>query len=84
MYGYSLERKDRLRWRAGGVACYARNDISYERLGSLEVLELEVIWIKITPKKLPRKVSCILVACVFYTQHTDYSQMRYHLIMTVY
>ena len=64
LYGYSLERKDRLRWRAGGVACYVRNDVSYERLGSLEVLELEVIWIKITAKKFPRKVSCILVACV--------------------
>ena len=53
------------------------------RLDSLEVPELEVIWIKIMPKKLPRKVSCILVACVYYTQHTDYSQMRYHLIMGI-
>ena len=55
----------------------------YKRLDSLEVPELEVIWIKIMPKKLPRKVSCILVACVYYTQHTDYSQMRYHLIMGI-
>ena len=33
--------------------------------------------------KLPRKVSCILVACVYYTQHTDYSQMRHNLIMGI-
>ena len=35
------------------------------------------------PTKLPRKVSCILVACVYYTQHTGFSQMRYHLIMGI-
>ena len=35
-----------------------------KRLDSLEVPGLEVIWIKIMPKKLPRKCSCILVACV--------------------
>ena len=83
LYGYNLERKDRTYGRAGRVACYVRNDVLYKRLDSLEVPELEVIWIKIMPKKLPRKVSCILVACVYYTQHTDYSQMRYHLIMGI-
>ena len=81
LYGYNLERKDRTHGRAGGVACYVRNDVLYKRLDSLEVPELEVIWIKIKPTQLPRKVSCILVACVYYTHHTDYSQMRYHLIM---
>ena len=64
LYGYNLERKDITHGRAGGVACYVKNDVLYKRLDSLEVPELEVIWIKIMPKKLPRKVSCILVACV--------------------
>ena len=61
-------RKDRTHGRAGGVACYGpiRNDVSYKRLDSSEVPELEVIWIKIMPKKLPRKFSCILVACAAY------------------
>ena len=35
------------------------------------------------PTKMPRKVSCILVARIYYTQHNDYSQMRYHLIMGI-
>ena len=83
MYGYNLERKDRTHGRAGGVACYVKNDVLYKRLDSLEVPELEVIWIKIMPNKLPRKVSCTLVACVYYTQHTDFSQMRYHLSMGI-
>ena len=67
LYGYNLERKDRTHGRAGGVACYVRKYVLYKRLDSLEVPELEVIWIKIMPKKWPRKVSCILVACVYYT-----------------
>ena len=83
LYGYNLERKDRTHCHAGGVACYVRNDVVYKRLDSLEVPELEVIWIKIMPTKLPRKFSCILVACVYYTQHTAYSQIRYHLIMGI-
>ena len=83
LHGYNLERKDGTHGRAGGVACYVRNDVLYKRLDSLEVPELEVIWIKIMPNKLPRKCSRILVACVYYTQHTDYLQMRYHLIMGI-
>ena len=45
LYGYNLERKDRIHCRAGGVACYVRNDVLYKRLDSLEVPELEDIWI---------------------------------------
>ena len=62
--------------RAGGVACYVRNDVLYKRLDSLEVSELEVIWIKITPKKMPRKVSCILVACVYYNNNNAFISYR--------
>ena len=51
MYGVNLERKDRMHGRAGHAACYVRNDALYRKLDSLEVPELEVIWIKITPKK---------------------------------
>ena len=37
----------------------------YKRLSNLEEKELEVIWLKIMPKKVPRKLSCILL------QHSD-------------
>ena len=54
-----------------------------KRLDSLEDDELEVIWMKIMPKKLPRRFSCILLACLYYTQHTDLLQMRNHIIMCI-
>ena len=72
VHGYSLERKDRNNGRRGGVACYVRNDVFYKRLDSLEDDELEVIWMKIMPKKLPRRFSCILLACLCYTQHSGF------------
>ena len=51
LYGFKLERKDRIHGHAGGgVACYVRNDVLYKRFDSLEVSELEVILIKITQK----------------------------------
>ena len=38
---------------AWDLACYARNEVLYNRLDRLQVPEREVIWIKITPNKLP-------------------------------
>ena len=57
LYGFNLERKDRKNGRARGVACYLRTDILYSRLCAYEDDELEVIWIKVMPKRLPRTIS---------------------------
>ena len=62
--GFCLERKDRDNRRGGGVACYIRNDIEYNRLRELEDDMLEVLWIKVMPRRLPRKFSCIIVGCL--------------------
>ena len=78
--GFCLERKDRDHRRGGGVARYIRNDIEYNRLRELEDDMLEVLWIKVMPRRLPRKFSCILVGCLYYTQQTDFLQMREHVI----
>ena len=57
--GFCLERKDRDHRRGGGVglACYIRNDIEYNRLRELEDDVLEVLWIKVMPRRLTRHVS---------------------------
>ena len=70
--GFSVERKDKCDGRTGGgIACYIRNNIMYERLSNLEEKELEGMWLKIMPKKLSRKCSCILIACIYFTQMTE-------------
>ena len=35
------------------------------------------------PTRLPRTVSCILIACIYYTQQTDYLKMREHIITSI-
>ena len=35
------------------------------------------------PKKTPRKFSCILVACLYYTPKTEYLKIRDHLITNI-
>ena len=71
--GISVERKHRCDGRTGGgVACYTRNSFMYKILSNLEENELEVIWLKIMPKQLPRKCSCILIACIYFIQMTEY------------
>ena len=72
---FCLERKDRGHGRADGVACYIRNGLMYKRLNDMEVHDLEVMWM---PKKTPRKFSCILVACLYYTPKTEYLKIRDH------
>ena len=42
---------------------------------------LKVIWIKVMPKRLPKKFSCIFVRCLYYTHQTDCLQMREHVIL---
>ena len=49
----------------------------------MEVDDLEVMWIKVMPKKTPRKLSCILVACLYYTPKTEYLKIRDHLITSI-
>ena len=66
LHGFNLERKDRKNGRAGGVACYLRTDLLYIRLIAYEDDELEVVWIKVMPKRLPRTVSCILIMYILH------------------
>ena len=45
--GYDLVRKDRESGEYGGVLCYIRSDIKYQRRWDLEIAGLEAIWIEI-------------------------------------
>ena len=42
-----------------------------------------MVWIKVKPTRLPRKFSCILVGCLYYTQQTYFLIMRDHIIMSI-
>ena len=44
---YSLVRKDRESGQEGGVCCYIRNDINWQRRTDLEIDGIECLWIEI-------------------------------------
>ena len=78
--GFYCERKDRANRRAGGVACYVKNDVLCTRIVELEDQSFEVLWLKLMPKKLPRAFSCIILACMYHPPGANSAAMRDHVI----
>ena len=62
--GFGCERKGRVERGGGGVACYVAETMVYDRLHDIEDDEHKVLWIRLKPKKLQRKYSCIILACM--------------------
>jgi hypothetical protein len=73
--GFSCERKDRVDKGGGGIVSYVRNDVLYDRLDYLENDSFEVVWINIHPKRLPRRFSCVVVACLCHVPDADNTSM---------
>ena len=40
---------------SGGVVCYVAENMVYDRLHDIEDDEHDVLWIRLKPKKIPRK-----------------------------
>ena len=58
--GYTIIRKDCKKGTYGGVLCYIRNDISFQRRLDLEKPELEAIWIELfIPKSKSLLISVV-------------------------
>ena len=54
-----------------------------ERLHYIEDDEHEVLWIKLKPKKLQRKYSCIIIACIYHPPGVDNGSLREYLITSL-
>lgn len=65
--GYNVISKARINQTGGGVAIYVRDSMNMSHVPEIEVpLELEVIWAKVRPARLPRCVSEIYIAVIYY------------------
>eukprot|EP00794_Sanderia_malayensis_P017903 gene17903-19681_t len=60
--GYRIDRLDRKTGSYGGVICYLRTDINYERRKDLEIQGIEAIWIKLIVKN----TNSILISFIIY------------------
>ena len=69
--GFCCRRKDRVERGGGGVTCYVAETMEYDRLHDIEDDEREVLWIRLKPNTLPRKYSCISLACIYHPPGAD-------------
>ena len=83
--GYCLFSKSRTSRTGGGVAIYAREALNPSPVAVQVPDNLEVTWVKLRPPRLPRSISCIFCAVVYYPQpdvHLE-AQLTDHLIATI-
>lgn len=57
--GYTFIRKDRMTGIGGGVGCFIRSDIDWQRRSDLESPEIESIWIEVFQKNTSSILICI-------------------------
>ena len=60
--GYDLVRKDRENGEYGGVLCFIRSDIKYQRRRDLEIAGLAAIWIEIFVVRSRSILVCFLTS----------------------
>ncbi|XP_071485120.1 uncharacterized protein [Diadema antillarum] len=64
---YDVFVKSRSHRRGGGVALYAKQSLNSQPVSDIIVPdELEVVWLKVCPERLPRSVSIIVVAAIYH------------------
>ncbi|XP_032237538.2 uncharacterized protein LOC116618187 [Nematostella vectensis] len=69
--GFSCFRRDRTHTSGGGVCVYVDSNISCTRLSDYESQDIESIWIDARPRRLPRKISRILLGSVYHSTSCD-------------
>ena len=68
---YNVVRKDRENSSHGGVCVFVHQNIHFNHLVELQSPNLEVIWIKIRPRRLPRTISCIIVGIIYHPPNSN-------------
>ena len=66
--GYNLVRRDRIDVTHGGVCTYIKKGLKYTVLEDLHDDKIEAIWLQLRPSRLPRGLSCIIIANVYHPQ----------------
>ena len=65
---YNLVRRDRIDITHGGFCTYTKKGLKYTILEDLYDDKIEAIWPQLRPLRLPRGLSCIIIANVYHPQ----------------
>ncbi len=83
--GFNLFSTTRSSQRGGGVAVYLRDNIPVSVLSEVNVpTELECIWLRIQPHRLPRSVSGIVICAVYIPPKSEFQDLLInHIVLTL-
>ena len=77
--GYNIVRRDRKERLQGGVCIYIKDTFHYLAINELADTSLEVLWVHMYPRRLPRGFSNLIVGAVYHTPGADNSAMLDYL-----
>ena len=81
--GYNFIFKNRSGCCHGGVGLYVRNSISFKCLDYLQHPVLEVLWVRLTPKKLPCGFPCLVIGVIYHPPSADDQEMLIYLLKSL-
>jgi len=77
--GFNLVRRDRVDIEHCGVCVFIRNRINSTTLEDVKVPNLEVLWIKLRPARLPRGYCSIVIGTVYHPSSANASEILQYL-----
>jgi hypothetical protein len=77
--GFTLFTNSRASIRGGGVALYVREHLHASELKVTVPEDLEVFWIQAQPERLPRSVSILIFAAVYFPDPKTERQLNDHI-----
>ena len=80
---YNLICKNRSSGAHGGVWHYIKNFIKYDILEELHVPDYEVLWVRISPTRLPRGFSSIVIGTVYHPPSANTKSMLEYLFKSL-
>ena len=82
---FTLLRRDRKSENYGGVCAYIKaSRYKYKLLSNLNCCDdHECLWIHLRPNRLPRGISCIIIAVIYHPPSADEKLMQDHLFQTL-
>ncbi|XP_028415844.1 uncharacterized protein LOC114539415 [Dendronephthya gigantea] len=81
--GYQLYRRDRVNRLHGGVCIYVKTSIKCKVLSELYNVDHEVLWMDLTPKRLPRGFSNVIVGVVYHPPDAHDATMKEYIISSL-
>jgi hypothetical protein len=80
---HSVVRRDRTHAQYGGVCMYVRASTPVTILTEYNVEDIEILWCKLRPSRLPRGFSNLIVATVYHPPTADDNVLINHLTDTL-